>query len=428
MVTASLTTKQKLNFRHFYLDIMWWGVLAGSTIAFVSVYLVRLGATTFHLALLAAGPAVVNLLISIPAGHWLKQRNLNNVTFYTSLLFRAGYLVLIFLPNLLPSASTQIWTVILTYLITAIPGTALAISFNALFADLVEPDWRPHVVGRRNAILALSITLTSFLVGYILEQIAFPLNYQIVFGIGFLGASLSSYHLYRLQPEENQPARVGQPIFDRAAHEMQRNGDVAKRGYGLRFLTRQEASNWLRLDLLRGSFGTFLLAYLFFYIAQYTPMPLFPVYLVEGLGISESVLSISGALFYLGMMVISLKLDALNQNMGKRTLLNFGVVAYAIYPLMISVWGSVGSVLIAHTLGGIAWGFAGSSTLNNLMDKAPEGDRPAHMALNHITLNIGILAGSFLGPMLGNLIGIQTAILSAAILRILAGLVVQRWA
>jgi predicted MFS family arabinose efflux permease len=95
---------------------------------------------------------------------------------------------------------------------------------------------------------------------------------------------------------------------------------------------------------------------------------------------------------------------------------------------LISLWGSVGSVLAAHVLGGIAWGFAGSSTLNNLMDKTPADDRPAHMALNHITLNIGILAGSFLGPMLGDMIGIQTAILSAAFLRILAGLAVQRWA
>jgi len=428
LVTAALTIKQRDNFRHFYLDIMWWGVLAGSTIAFVSVYLVRLGATTFHLALLAAGPALVNLFISIPTGHWLKNRDLNKVTFYTSLFFRGGYLVLIFLPNLLPTASSQIWTVILTYLVAAVPGTALAISFNALFADLVEPDWRPYVVGRRNAILALSITVTSLVVGTILEQVTFPFSYQIVFGIGFLGASLSSYHLYQLQPVETQPVRVGQPIYDRAAQELQRNGDVAKRGFGLRFLTRQEASDWLRLDLIRGPFGLFLLSYLFFYIAQYIPMPLFPVYLVDQLGISESILSASGALFYLGMMVISLKLDSLSQKYGKQTILNFGVVSYAIFPLLISLWGSVGSVLAAHALGGIAWGFAGSSTLNNLMDKTPADDRPAHMALNHITLNIGILAGSFLGPLLGNMIGIQTAILSAALLRILAGLVVQRWA
>ena len=178
MNLAALTATQRSNFRHLTLDIMWWGILAGSTISFISVYLVRLGATTFHLGLLAAGPALVNLLISIPAGNWLKKRDLNKTTFLTSLLFRGGYLVLIFLPNLLPTASSQIWTVIIIYLVTAIPGTALAIGFNALFADLVDPDWRPYLVGRRNAVLALSITVTSLVVGTILEQVAFPLNYH----------------------------------------------------------------------------------------------------------------------------------------------------------------------------------------------------------------------------------------------------------
>jgi predicted MFS family arabinose efflux permease len=428
MNLAALTATQRSNFRHLTLDIMWWGVLAGSTIAFISVYLVRLGATTYHLGLLAAGPALVNLLISIPAGNWLKKRNLNKTTFLTSLLFRGGYLILIFLPNLLPTASSQVWTVIIIYLVTAIPGTALAIGFNALFADLVEPDWRPYVVGRRNAVLALSITMTSLVVGTILEQTAFPQNYQIVFAIGFLGASFSSFHLYQLQPSGTQPVRVGQPIFDRGAMVMQRNGDVAKRFFGLRFLARQTPGTWLRLDLLRGSFGSFLLAYLFFYIAQYLPISLFPVYFVQELGISDSILSISGALFYLGMMVISLRLDHLSQKLGKQTLLSFGVISYAIFPLMISIWGNEVSVLAAHALGGIAWGFAGSSTLNNLMDKTPEDDRPAYMALNHITLNIGILAGSFLGPALGELIGIQTAIFAGAIFRIFSGILVRRWA
>jgi len=428
MKPAPMTAVQRQNFRHFYLDILWWGILAGSTIAFVSVYLVRLGATTFQLALLAAGPALINLFFSIPAGHWLKSRNLNKVTPWTSVLFRGGYLVLIFLPNWLPSTQGQIWTVILIYLITAIPGTILAISFNALFADLVEPAWRPYVVGRRNAILALSITLTSLIVGYLLEQIAFPFNYQVVFAIGIIGAGLSSWNLFKLKPSDAPHPKGSRPINDRGVITMQRDGDVVRRPAGLRFLARLDTSGWLRLDLLRGPFGYFLAAYLAFYTTQYLPTPLFPVYLVDELGISESVISIGGALFYLGVMVISLALDRLNNRFNSQFLLTFGVIAYAVFPLTISMFGSVGSILTAHALGGLAWGFAGNGTLNNLMDKVPADDRPAHMALNHIVMNIGILSGSFLGPVLGDMIGIRTAILAAGVLRIFAGMLVGRWA
>ena len=428
MKAASMTIVQRQNFRHFYLDILWWGILAGSTIAFVSVYLVRLGASTFQLALLAAGPALINLFFSIPAGHWLKNRDLKKTTFWTSILFRGEYLLLIFLPNLLPSESIQIWTVILIYLIAAIPGTILAISFNALFAELVEPAWRPYVVGRRNAVLALSITVTSLVVSYLLEEIAFPLNYQVVFGIGFIGAALSSWNLFKLKPADSPRTNGNTAINDRAGMLMQRDGDVVRRPAGLRFLARLEPSRWLRLDLVRGPFGYFLAAYLLFYIAQYLPTPLFPVYLVDRLGISESVISIGGALFYLGVMVVSLALDRLSDRYERKSMLTFGVIAYAVFPITISLFGSVGGVLIAHAMGGLAWGFAGTSTLNNLMDRVPEDDRPAHMALNHIVMNVGILAGSFLGPVLGDMVGIQTAILAAGVLRVFAGILVGRWA
>jgi MFS family permease len=426
MTTAALTAVQRHNFRQYYQDILWWGVLAGSTIAFVAVYLVRLGASTFQLALLAAGPAVVNLFFAIPAGHWLKSRDLRKTTFWASLFFRGGYLLLVFLPLVFPHHQAQIWVVILIYLLAAVPGTVLAISFNALFAELVSPDWRPYVVGRRNALLSLSITVTSLGVGAILDRVMFPLGYQIVFGLGFLGAALSSSHLFRLLPAEERSPEIGKPIEDRAIQNLQRTGDVVRRVPGLRFLTRQTAKGVLRFDLLKGPFGLFLLAYLAFYTAQYLPTPLFPVYLVDEIGISEGVLSIGGALFYLAVMLISLRIDRLSKRVPAQTLLTLGVTAYAIFPIMISLWGTVAGVLTAHALGGMAWGFAGSSTINHLMDTVPDDDRPAHMALNHITLNIGILAGSFFGPLLGNLVGLRTAILAAGVLRILAGLLVGR--
>ena len=38
------------------------------TLAFVAIYAARLGATGFQISLLTAGPAVVNLFFSLPAG------------------------------------------------------------------------------------------------------------------------------------------------------------------------------------------------------------------------------------------------------------------------------------------------------------------------------------------------------------------------
>ncbi len=88
------------NFRRLYADIFWFGVLSGSTMAFVSIYAARLGATGLQIGLLTAGPALVNLLFSLPAGRWLEGQPLIRASFWSALLHRLGYLALIALPCL----------------------------------------------------------------------------------------------------------------------------------------------------------------------------------------------------------------------------------------------------------------------------------------------------------------------------------------
>lgn len=430
MADYFLSSRQRHNFKHLYLDVMWWGVLAGSTIAFISVYLARLGASAFQLALLAAGPALINLGFALPAGHWMKGRNLLRTTLVSSVFFRFGYLLLIFLPWVFVSA-VQIWVVILIYLLAAFPGAVLAISFNALFAELVDVDYRPMVVGRRNAILSASLILTSLVVGVLLDHLPYPLNYQLVFGLGALGAGLSSSHLFRLKPDGmlpagDRPIRSTLPLRDTAAYGMFRSGDVFRRGGGLRYITRFANGKWLRLDLVRGPFGLFLLAYLAFYTAQYLPTSLFPIYFVNDLMLADGVISLGTALFYFSVLVISFRLPLFERKWGKVKILAVGVIAYAVFPLLVSVWGTAFGVLLAHVLGGLAWGFAGTSTLNHLMEVVPADDRPAHMALNHITMNLGILLGSFLGPVLGQLVGVRLAIFLAGVFRVVAGGMVVR--
>ena len=173
--------------RHLLHDVAWYGVLAASTMAFLSVYATRQGASPFQVALLTAGPAVVNLLCSIPFGRWMEGRPLVPAVFRSSLLTRLAYLLLIPIPALLPQEA-QVWAVIALTVLMSVPGTLMAIAFNALFADLVPPDWRAFVVGRRNALLAVVLTATVLVCGRLLDTQPFPANYQWVFAIGAVGA------------------------------------------------------------------------------------------------------------------------------------------------------------------------------------------------------------------------------------------------
>jgi hypothetical protein len=53
------------NTRNWYGDVFQWGILGGSIVAFLSVYSTRIGATSFQVGLLTAGPAVANLIVSL---------------------------------------------------------------------------------------------------------------------------------------------------------------------------------------------------------------------------------------------------------------------------------------------------------------------------------------------------------------------------
>jgi MFS family permease len=379
-----------------YFDIFWYGVLAGSTIAFLNVYATRIGATSLQVGLLTAGPAVANLIISLPVGRWLERHSMIQVTFLSSVAFRAGYLPLIVLPWLLAAAS-QVWALELIVLLMALPGTILAISFNAMFAQVVPPDRRGYVVGWRNALLSVSTIATSLLSGWLLDRITFPLNYQIVFALGALGAAMSSYHLGCIrsqtaaQPAMRPPARV-------------------------------QPQAWLRLDLLRGPFRSLLAVYFLFYTFQYVPVPLFPLAMVRVLHLTDGAISLGTALFNTSVLLGSLRLGRMSERLGHRRVLVLGASLFCAYPLFTGLAQNATLFWVASLTGGLAWALAGGGLVNRLMERVPPNDLPAHMALHNLVLNLGMLSGSLIGPALGNTLGLRQALLFSAGLRLTAGI------
>lgn len=424
----ALTAENRHNFHHLYADIFWFGIVSGSVMAFIAIYAARLGANGFQISLLTAGPAVMNFLFSLPAGRWLEGKGLVPVTFWSAVLNRAGYLAFVLLPWLLPDR-LEVWGVVAVTVLMSLPGTVVAISFNAMFADVVPPDVRADVVGKRNALIAVSMTATTLICGQILDTVVFPLNYQIVFALGAVGAALSTYHLYHIRPlSGSPPQRVGRPLGDFARPGIIRFLDTFRQPPGLRFLTRARGRALLRLDLLKSAFGPLLLAYLLFYTFQYIPLPLFPLVFVNELQLSDGAISLGSALFYMVMLLFSLQVGKLSARYGHRRVLAVGAISYSLYPLMIGLARDASIYWVASLLGGAFWALTNAGLINRLMEVMPEGDRPAYLAMHNLALNIGILSGSMLGPLLGDWMGLHSALLLSAALRLAAGLLLLKWA
>jgi MFS family permease len=332
----------------------------------------------------------------------------------------------------LSSSLQQVWGIVLITLLMSVSGTIVAISFNAVFAEAVPPDWRAHVVGRRNALLAISISVTALLSGLILDQIVFPVNYQIVFALGACGSLMSSYHLKQLRlgaerlSADIRPATSPQPSKNHASPGALRILGPSRAIYW-RSLLPSRGRPLLRLDLLRSGFGPFMLAFLAFYTFQFFPLPIFPLYYVRELHLTDGAISLGSALFNGMVMVGSLRLSQISRRYGARWLLVVSALAFGQYPLLIGLAHNATLFWVSSLTGGLVYAFLSGANINRLMERVPENDRPAYMALHNLIMNLGILAGSLAGPWLADLAGLRTAIMASAGLRFLAGLLLLFW-
>lgn len=394
------------------MDIGWFGVLSGSSVSFLSVYATRLGATGLQIGLLSSMAAAVSLVLAIPSGRWLEKQNINSAVFRASIWYRVGYLLWVPLPWLF-SEQSQIWALILIALVMAIPLTPLSVGFNALFASAVPPEWRAHVAGVRNILLSVAFMLSSLGSGYLLEHLPFPAGYQVVFGIGFFGAAMSSLHLYRitplqttstLHPPKPVPASIKQALSP-----------------------RQQLQTTLRFDIWKTPFRNTLLVFLGFHAAQYLALPLFPLYQVRQLHLTDDQIGIGTALFYLTVLVGSTQLNVLVSRFGHHRITGASVAGLAIYPFLLALSKNPLHFYWTSALGGLNYALLIGSYANYLLEEIPIHDRPAYLAWYNVILNASILLGSLTGPLISSAVGLGGALIIVALLRFISGVAILRW-
>ena len=401
----------RATFLHLYFDIGWFGILSGSAVSFLVIYAARLGATGLQIGLIAAASAVVNLLIAIPSARWIEQRNISRAVFGASVFYRIGYALWIPLPWLL-DAQGQIWALIVLAFLMAIPLAPLGVGFNALFAEAVPTRYRALVAGNRNVVFALAYMASSLASGYLLNNVTFPTGYQIVFAIGFIGAAMSSLHLYFVRPQPDDSIPLPTPI---TADSPSQTGSP-----------RGLASS-LRLDILRGPFLRVMILLLIFHFAHLISSPIYPLFNVNVLHLNDDHIGIGTALFYLTVLIGSLQLYRIVNRLGHKRVTGWGMIGMATYPILLALSHTVWQYYLVSLLGGFTWALAGGAYANYILERIPPDDRPVHLAWYNMALNAAILASSFIGPAIGAWVGLVYALIIFGLMRALAGLLILKW-
>lgn len=196
------------NMSWLYLEILFGG-LVSAALSFNATFVIRLGATKETVALLTALPALITALSSIPLARFMhNRRHYKRWLLGVLLAFRLGYLVVAFIPLLLPndtlSAASFIvgWIILLT-----LPLTMFDIEWRSLMGELIPESRRSFFFSRRSIIFSLTMAVATAAIGWLLNQTQgqFPANYQAMYLFAITSGLVSHYLLTRLTLPDRPP-------------------------------------------------------------------------------------------------------------------------------------------------------------------------------------------------------------------------------
>jgi len=190
-----------------------------------------------------------------------------------------------------------------------VPAAASNVAFTAMFADVGPAQDRAHVVSVRNVLFAAVTTLSVIAAGKAMDVLPFPLSYQFIFGLAFVTSVVSLYYLGRVVIPDHQPpthaAGRGTPGWRQALRAV-----WSHRGY-----------------------ARFTLALFLIHWTQYFPLPLYTIYRVRVLSISEGWIGLLSMIESAVTILTWYVWGRVAQRRSSRHVLILGVLGLCFYPL-----------------------------------------------------------------------------------------------
>ena len=373
------------NIHHLVGDTAWFGIVWGSVIAFLQVYVVRLGAPSFLVSAITYGPALVAIFLQIPAGR-LIQRTGRRMRWVigSGLAYRAFFLAVALIPFFFIQGRAEATT--LVWVLSACGSSFSNIAFISMMADAVTEEDRSRMVGLRFASFGLLTTITTLAAGLLLQRLLFPLNYQILFLIGFAGSMVSWWHVRQIHVPDPPPQTGQGGSFGRSL------------GGVFRF------PGYLR----------FVVAFFFLQLALGMVAPLLPLYWVRGLGATDGQVSLVLSTATGTMVVSSLLMRRVVPRIGRERALAIGGAGYMLYPLLTSFTRSMMWLIPWAALAGLFIGAINVSLFDNLVSVTPADDRMNHVAVYSTIQNVALCLGPILASVLaegagGPVLGLRAA-------------------
>ena len=391
------------NIRYLYLDTACVGLVGGGINTFLPVFLVRLGASSFLVSLLTSLPAIVLMILSIPAGLFIeRQRDLVRFTSLGRLVHRSFYLIVTLLPFFVHRGLPE--AIVAAFGLQALATVFVNLSWTGVIADVVPPKRRPRVNGGRWALVGLVSAIVVAGAGTVLERLPFPINYQIVFGISSLGGLFAILLFSRIRLTARQP-------------ETTRPDPPTALSQRLRQFVSPFAGT---PSFLRYLFTTFVLR-----LGLNLPTALYSIFWVRHLNASDEWIGWRSTASSLALVVGYLFWGRVASRKGHHGVLMVCTIAVALYPVLTAitpsqVWLPAVALVYGLFITGIDIAF-----FDTLLHICPSENRSSFIALNTVFAHVAVFLGPMVGSLLGEWLDIRAVFYIAGGIHLLAALLFQ---
>lgn len=405
---SGLGAQQRKNLLYTQMDALGVGIVSGVA-PFLAVFLTRLGATNFEVGLLSAMPGFTGLFLAIVMGRFLQNRR-DIIPWYSGsrLLVNSAYVLTGVAALLLPHQAI-VPMVLIIWGLASLPQTLLSVSFTVVMNGIAGPRGRFTFMSRRWATLGLTSALSTALAGQVLERLAFPVNYPVVF-IGFsLGGLISfafSRRLYLPSPVPDALSDAGEAVAVESA-------PAAKASWWAPF------KQSLTLALQRRAFVTFSLKRTVYILGSTLSAPLFSLYYVREAQASDAWISIitmmQQALLLIGYYLWPRQRD----KRGSRFVLLSTTLLLSLYPIATAFTPYVGLLVVYAGVTAIFQAGLNLVFFDELMKTVPPEHSATFVAVDQTLQNLLVMIGPLLSTGLSGYIGIGGALIVSGLMRLL---------
>lgn len=429
--TDQLHSSVQRNLRWFWLDGVFAQASESIVVAYLSLFLLALGATAGQIGLMSALSNLSAALLVLPGAaiveRWGRRKQ-------TCLIggggIARGTLLLLALLPLAFTGSAAIYTAITLAVIRIAFGNLSVPAWTSLTADIVPLRWRGRYFASRNVAMGVASMAVTYVVGQLITRAGNPAGYQLAMGIAFTAGILSTFSFAQIEepsiPHPNPPPLVKDA---RKGTGEGREGVAPQAEEGRESPISQRQSWSALIQDLRSSpnFIAFCAIAALWNLSINVAGPFFSVYLVGNLKASAGFVGALAVINGLAALPGQRLFGMLSDRWGPRRV---QLVTGLLIPLVPWGWAisrAPWQVIPAELASGFLWAGYGLSSFNFLLTMMPEDRRERYSALYQIVVTATLAIGAAIGGVIATQWGYATTMIVSGFGRLAAALLFVRF-